>query len=188
MTTKAMWVAMVLLGGACLAAAADGAGGVLIGRSMSSHPLALRYALPSRGAELTYFGGWGYGAERHGVLNGGFGIALVDRDSASGAAGGVGGFITGLRLMRSPVHLALVSWTGFGGLYAGTTGPHAGRGYVVGFEEVDLELGLRLSSWFMPVLYAGYQLTGNLLPGLPLEERVTYAPVAGVRVAWGRFR
>jgi len=90
--------------------------------------------------------------------------------------------------MRFPVHAALVSWTGFGGIFAGNRGASAGRGYFVGFEEVDLEVGFRLSSWFMPCAFVGYQVTGNLIPGLPLQERVTYAPVAGVRVAWGRFR
>jgi hypothetical protein len=40
----------------------------------------------------------------------------------------------------------------------------------------------------MPTVYVGYQLTGNLVPGLPLRESVTYAPVAGIRLSWGRFR
>jgi len=91
MTTKALCVALVLLGGACFAALADGAGGVLLGSYVGSHPLAVQYGLPSNGGNLVYFGGYGYGVERHGVLNGGFGIAILDRDSASGVAGGVGG-------------------------------------------------------------------------------------------------
>lgn len=188
MTFRSLWLALVLVSGVTIAAGADGAGGILMGRTMGSHPLALQYDLPSNAGELVYFGGYGYGTERHGVLSGGFGIAILDRDSANGVAGGVGGFITGLRLMRSPVHVALVSWTGVGGIFAGRLGTSPGRGYVVGFEEVDLEIGLRLSSWFMPCAFVGYQLTGNLVPGRPLQERVTYAPVAGVRVAWGRFR
>lgn len=188
MKRKALGAVVILLVGSCLSAGADGAGGVLLGYYAGSHPLALRYQIPSNGGDLMYFGGFGYGVERHGVLNGGFGIALLDTNAASGVAGGMGGFITGLRLLRVPLHVAVVSWTGVGGVFAGKTGPYAGRGYFIGLEEVDLEVGLPLSAWFMPTVFVGYQVTGNLVPGLPLRERVTYAPVAGFRISWARFR
>ena len=188
MTRKALGVLLAILVGVSLSGWADGAGGVLLGYYAGSHPLAIRYQIPSNGGELMYFGGFGYGVERHGVLNGGFGIALLDTDAAIGVAGGMGGFISGLRLLRVPFHVALVSWTGVGGIFAGKSGPNAGLGYFVGFQEADLEVGLPLASWFMPTVFVGYQVTGNLIPGLPLRERVTYAPVAGIRISWGRFR
>jgi hypothetical protein len=181
-------VATVFLAASAAAVGADGGGGMTLGYYVGSHPLIVRYNLPASGGDLMYFGGYGYGVTSRGLINGGFGVAVLDTQESSGVAGGMGGFITGFRLVRVPLHIALVSWTGVGGLYTGHTGPNAERGYFVGFEEVALEVGVPVASWFMPTLYVGYQLTANLIPGLPLRENVTYAPVAGIRLTWGRFR
>jgi hypothetical protein len=54
-------------------------------------------------------------------------------------------------------------------------------------EEITLELGIPINRWFMPSLYAGYQIAGNLAPGKPFEDFLVYTPVIGMRVAWGKF-
>lgn len=180
MKTKAFGMALVLslLCGAGIWA--DGAGGTFLGYTFGNDEIPGTITIPSSGQELLYFGGYGYGVGRWGSISGGFGLAVLDRGNG-GYAGGVGGFVTGIRFLRVP-HVALVSWTGLGGLSAG------GRGWFVGFEEVDLEVGLPIVPWFMPTAYVGYQVTGNLIPGLPFRDSFTYNAVAGIRVLWGNFR
>jgi hypothetical protein len=187
MTRKALLLAGLALAASCGTLLADGAGGMFLGYYMGGHPLVQHYNLPSNAPDLMYFGGYGYGVARRGVMNGGFGLAYLDSEGTSGAAGGMGGFITGLRILRAPLHLALVSWTGVGGWYTGRLAPSPKRGYFVGMEEVDFEVGLPIAPWFMPTAFVGYQVVGNLVPGLPFRSSLTYTPVAGIRLAWGRF-
>ena len=178
----------ILLAGAVLCAGADGAGGTFLGYYVGEHPLVERLHIPSSGLDLMYFGGYGYGVGRHGTVNGGFGLTFLDTVGTSRVAGGIGGVIAGFRLLRLPLHVAIVSWTGVGGIYTGLVGPSPNRGFFVGFEEIDLEIGLPIARWFMPALYVGYQAMGNLIPGVPFQDSLIYSPVAGVRLAWGSFR
>jgi hypothetical protein len=172
----------VLLGALALGTVwADGAGGSFLGYTVGDAEIPGDFHVPGTGESLTYFGGYGYGVARRGVINGGFGLALLDR-ADDGYAGGIGGFISGLRILRVPFHLALVSWTGLGGVSA------RDRGYFVAFGELDLELGLPIVPWFMPTVYVGYQVIGNLIPGLPFQQSLTHNAVAGFRISWGDFR
>ena len=185
--TVAVFVA-VLLVLTCASAAADGGGGVFIGYQMSRYPFLDRYQLPANTLGLMYFGGYGYGVSHNNWISGGFGHSLLDAGTGTGIAGGVGGFINGSRILRWPVVLSVMSWSGFGGLYTGTHPANPDRGYFCVFEEIDLELGVPLAPWFMPVLFAGYQVGANVIPGRPLRDFVSYTPVAGIRLAWGSFR
>ena len=175
-----------------LAAAADGAGGMFMGYQTPASRIIgqsdIASAIPSTELGLVCFGGYGYGVGRDRWVNGGFGMAFLDSQENSRISGGVGGFISGFRLMRIPIHVALVSWTGVGGLYTGAYAQNPEHGYFAVLQEIDLEVGLPLARWFMPTLYLGYQVVGNFVPGMPFQEFFSYTPVAGVRVAWGSFR
>jgi hypothetical protein len=48
-------------------------------------------------------------------------------------------------------------------------------------EELDLEVGLAVLPWLMPIVYAGYQVMGNVGPGKPFQDFFSYAPVIGIR-------
>ena len=181
MNTRTFAVVLLLATVAVLGAWADGGGGTFLGYTLGRQDVPDTVRIPSSGADLMYFGGYGYGVGRWGAMNGGFGFAMLGQDG-NRYAGGVGGFIAGIRVLRVPFHVALVSWTGVGGM-ATPVG-----GYFVGFEEVDLELGLPIVRWFMPTVYVGYQVVGNLIPGRPFGESITYNPVLGVRISWGDFR
>ena len=62
------------------------------------------------------------------------------------------------------------------------------RSYLILTQEFDLEIGLAVFPWFMPVLFAGYQVMGNLYPQTPFQGFLSYTPIVGLRLAWGRFR
>ena len=72
-----------------------------------------------------------------------------------------------------------------------STGNLEGEDGIDGFfafvEEITLEPGIPVNQWFMPTLYADYQVAGNLIPGTPFEDFLVYTPVVGFRVAWGKF-
>jgi hypothetical protein len=188
MRSKTVIFALVLAAAATGAAFADGGGGTFMGYTLGADELPDRIRIAASGPGLMYFGGYGYGVGRRGVISGGFGLALMDSDVDGGMAGGVGGFISGIRILRIPLHLAVVSWTGLGGVFTGDYETGEGSGYFIGYEEVDLELGIPIISWFMPTVYVGYQVVGNLLPGRPFQSSFLYNPVAGVRISWGDFR
>ncbi len=188
MAGRMRMLAAVILFTVAVTAFADGGGGAFVGYQMARYPFLSNYELPNNSLGLMYFGGFGYGVSSRNWITGGFGYSFLDVSTGSGVAGGMGGFINGYRILRRPVHLSVVSWTGFGGLYTGNHAVNPGRGYFCVFEELDVELGIPLARWFMPVLFAGYQVGANVIPGRPLRDFVSYTPVAGVRVSWGRFR
>jgi len=176
-----------LLGGLIAAAGfADGGGGFFHGLQTTEYPFLKGYPIRSSSPGLMYTGGYGYGVSGH-EITGGFGVGLKDCESATGIAGGYGGVIYGMRGLLGPVNVMVVSWTGIGGIKF--TDPAGGgtAGYVIGTEEVDLEIGVPVLPWFMPVFYAGYQVMGNLGPGRPFEDFLSYTPVIGIRFAFGKF-
>jgi hypothetical protein len=136
---------------------------------------------------LMYYGGFGYGIRGKRKIHGGFGFALSDPTGQTDIWGGFGGVMSGYRLIKRPVTLSLISWTGFGGVYTGRHTTNPGSGYFCISEELDLELGIPLLRWFMPVIFVGYQIAGNILPVPPVRGFLSYTPVVGIRITWGDF-
>jgi len=121
-------------------------------------------------------------------MHGGFGYTICDPTGESNIWGGFGGPITGFRIIRRPVTIAITSWTGFGGVYTGKNTVNPGRGFFCISEDLQLEIGLPLLRWFMPVVFAGYQVAVNLVPAPPITGFLSYTPVIGMRLTWGKFR
>lgn len=170
-------------------AAADGGGGMFFGYQTSTYPfLKDNYEIPNNSLGLAYFGGYGYGVSWDQVITGGFGHAVLDTEGSSGIAGGFGGVINGFRILKWPFNLSIVSYTGFGGIYTGKHQEVPNKGFFAVSEEIDVEIGLPVFDWFMPVVYAGYQVTGNIIPGTMFQTFLSYTPVIGCRIAWGSFR
>ncbi len=166
---------------------ADGGGGMSFGYQTTTYPFLENYSVANNNMDLIYYGGYGYGVSRKGFITGGFGFTIMDSGSSSGFAGGFGGIINGIRLLDVPVTISLTSWTGFGGVYTGPYSNTPYRGFFTIFEEIDLEVVLPLMRWFMPTIYAGYQLAGNIIPGRFGQQYFSYTPVIGIRLAWGKF-
>lgn len=166
---------------------ADGGGGMIFGYQTSSYPFFENYDIRNNNMGLTYTGGYGYGIDRDGNIAGGFGFGLFDGTGESDIGGGFGGFIVGKRFLTRPVNISIVSWTGFGGMYTGEFETESGSGFFCVLEEVALEVGIPVFSWFMPTLYAGYQVAGNLIPGEMFTTFISYTPVVGFRIQWGEF-
>lgn len=168
-------------------ARSGGGGGMLIGYQTSTYPFLERYPLAGNNMELIYYGGFGYGVSWDRSIAGGFGYAITDVAGGSRIAGGFGGFLGGFRLLDRPVNISIVSWTGLGGLYTGIRSASGYQGFFGLLQEVTLELGIPIIRWFMPTLFAGYQVAGNLIPGVPFEAFFSYTPVIGLRLQWGSF-
>jgi hypothetical protein len=106
----------------------------------------------------------------------------------TGIAGGFGGVINGYRLIKRPLNLSVLLFTGFGGISTGNyVAENGGSGFFGVFLELDAEIGIPVTSWFMPVFYVGYQVIGNLIPGEFFSHFVSYTPVIGGRVSWGKM-
>jgi len=152
-------------------AGAGGAGGVGFGAQQYSR------SLSSEDLGMAYIQGFGYGVDEDGNRVGGFGMALLS--GYGQVAGGVGGMVVGHEWNIGPLMAALSLWGGVGGAAAG------GGGYMLLFGEGELELGIRVLPWMQIVGYAGYQVWGNLIPGVPFQSARLNTPVFGVRVAFG---
>jgi hypothetical protein len=166
---------------------ADGAGGIYYGLQTSEYPFLKDYPVRNNSLGLACYGGFGYGVHGN-TITGGFGFAVGDTDGDTGISGGFGGVINGVRFVDWPVTISLISWTAIGGISAGNReSEEEDHGFFAFMEEITLEVGIPINRWFMPSLYAGYQVAGNLAPGTPFEDFLVYTPVVGVRVAWGKF-
>lgn len=166
---------------------ADGGGGVFWQNQTDKFPFAPEWHLTQDLADLKMVGGFGYGIDNHGGISGGFGYGIVSEYEGEGAiAGGFGGVINGFRILHNPIHLAVVSYLGFGGIAIQGAPGEEEEGYFAVSLELDVELGLPMG-WLMPVVYAGYQYIGNILPGDSFSLFQTYGPVLGCRVAFGDF-
>ena len=165
---------------------ADGGGGFFYGLQTSEYPFLKGYPIRNNSLGLMCSGGYGYGVHGH-EITGGFGVGLTDFEKNTGIAGGYGGVIRGLRLLAFPFNLMLTSWTGIGGLKINKPATGEEQGFLIVSEEVDLEVGLPVLPWFMPTLYAGYQIAGNIYPDKAFAAFFSYTQVVGVRLAWGKF-
>jgi hypothetical protein len=184
---KTVSVILVLLTVICAGVSADGGGGVLFGYQSATYPFFENYDVRNNNMGLTYSGGYGYGIDQNGVIGGGFGYGIFDATEKTEIGGGFGGFISGKRLLTRPVTISIVSWTGFGGMSTGTYETDSGSGFFCVLEEIDLEIGLPVFSWFMPTVFVGYQVVGNVVPGQMFETFLSYTPVFGMRIQWGSF-
>ena len=101
--------------------------------------------------------------------------------------GGFGGFVTGYRFLDAPVNLSIVSWTGLGGISTGILPAYGYKGFFTVLQEVTIEFGLPIIRWFMPTVFSGYQIAGNMIPGVPFKAFFSYTPVVGFRLQWGSF-
>ena len=164
-----------------------GGGGMYLGYQITRYPFLDNYEIASNTLGLAYYGGFGYGVSEKRAIIGGFGAAIMDISGGSEIAGGFGGFISGFRIFHKPINLSIVSWTGFGGISTGIQRIDDSRGFFALFEEIVLEVGLPILRWFMPTIYIGYQVAGNLIPGFPFNSFFSYTPVAGFRIQWGKF-
>jgi len=186
MTDKRL-LALILIAALLPAAAfADGGGGFFYGLQTTEYPFLKGYEIRNNSLGLMYTGGYGFGVSGH-EITGGFGVGLSDFEKETGIAGGYGGVIHGYRGLLGPVNVMLTSWTGIGGIHVTDAATGESKGFLLVSEELDLEIGFPILPWFMPVVYAGYQVAGNLYPEKPFQAFVSYTPVVGVRFAWGKF-
>ena len=188
MTSKRIATLGIVLIAALLPAAAfaDGGGGFFYGLQTNEYPFLRDYPIRNNSLGLMYTGGYGFGISGH-EINGGFGVGLSDFEGDTGIAGGYGGVIHGLRGKLGPVNIMFTSWTGIGGLKFTSAASGETEGYVIVTEELDLEVGLAVLPWLMPIVYAGYQVMGNVGPGKPFQDFFSYAPVIGIRFVFGSF-
>lgn len=179
--------AFLLVLTAPLIAESGGGGGMLFGYQISRYPFLESYDVANNTMGLAYYGGFGYGVtERRGIV-GGFGVAIMDIAGTSRIAGGFGGIISGFRIFHRPINLSIVSWTGFGGISTGVYSVNGSRGFFALLEEIVVEVGIPILQWFMPTVFIGYQIAGNLIPGIPFNSFLSYTPVLGLRIQWGKF-
>jgi hypothetical protein len=186
MSLKSVLILALILGAALSAAYADGGGGFYCGLQIQEYPFLEGYPLRNDSLGLSYTGFYGYGVSGH-EIHGGFAVSLSDFESQTGIAGGYGGVIYGARGKAGPLNLMLTSWTGLGGVKVAAAAGGETETYLIATEEINLELGLAVLPWLMPVFYAGYQVMGNLGPGRPFQEFLSYTPVVGIRFAFGKF-
>ncbi len=187
MNLKRILALSLILGAALAAAYADGGGGFFYGLQTTEYPFLRGYPIRNNSVGLTYTGGYGYGVSGH-EITGGFGVGFTDSTSDTGIAGGYGGVINGARAQVGPLNLMITSWTGIGGIKFTEAATGETAGFLIVTEEIDLEIGLAVLPWFMPVFYAGYQVMGNLAPGQPFHDFFSYTPAVGVRFAFGKFK
>jgi hypothetical protein len=129
--------------------------------------------------DMTYIMGYGYGTGWDGGRFGGFGVSMIS--PTGDLAGGVGGVLAGHEWRAGALVAAFTLFTGVGGVGVGT----GDAGYMIGFGELDFELGLRVFPWMQAVAYVGYQAWGNLAPGPAFNLLAFCSPVVGIRLGWG---
>lgn len=137
--------------------------------------------LHSNTQPLNYYGAYGYGVLGRYII-GGFGLAVLN-DSIyygdGGFAGGFGGLISGVKIIRTYVFdLDLLWWLGLGGV------GFYDEGYFAFYNEFTLELGIRFTRWMELFFYVGYQFIGNLIPGPALDFSNNTITI-GTKVAFG---
>ncbi len=108
-------------------------------------------------------------------------------------SGGGGGMLFGYQtstypfLNKYPVTNNSLELVYYGGISTGVLPADGYEGFFGLLQEVTIELGFPIIRWFMPTLYAGYQIAGNLIPGVPFDAFFSYTPVVGFRLQWGSF-
>jgi hypothetical protein len=158
---------------------ARGAGGVTWGQEFF-YP-----SLSGDSTQANFSGAYGYGVSRDGTRFGGFAISLNSSIPSSSFMGGFVGFISGQEVHLGPVIGALNLWTGIGGMRASPV-MNTPDCFAL-FGELDLEVGFAFTRGMELTGYAGVQGITGLVDGQPLFHNVMWAPVLGLRLAFGSF-
>ena len=164
--------------------------GVLAGYQALNYPFIENLQGWNNDSRLAFYGVYGYGVTDRGMIAGGFG-SLIDDVGGTDAGGAVGGFILGKQFIARPLNVSLISWTGFGPVSTtwdfGDISIDGETGFICAMEEVTLEIGLPLFHWFMPTVYVGLQVAGNVFEWDNFNTFATYAAVVGIRIQFGQF-
>ena len=190
MKKELLVILIIVAGEISVFAESGGGGGILFGYHAWSYPFFENFDGWNNNKRLTYIGGYGYGIH-NGYIGGGFGYKLYDSSGDSEFVGYFGGFIIGKQLLTKPFNISIVSWTGFGPMSTSWEGDFeidGDTGFICVLEEIDLEVGLPISRWFMPTLYVGIQVSGNIIPWDGFNTFVSYTPVFGFRIQWGALQ
>lgn len=164
---------------------ADGAGGILFGTQTAELPLPFNISFKNNSMNLFYSGGFGYGISESNQIIGGFGYSFGDTLEDSDI-GGIGGITIGHRLIGRPLFLALLVNIGAGGIAVNNENDIY-SGHFVLFGELLLEAGIPVIPWCMVSGYMGYQVMGNVITGGFLDTFISYTPVIGVKISFGKF-
>lgn len=157
-----------------------GAGGIWFGVNVAKSFFVF---IPNNSTNFSYFGGYGYGIWLNTII-GGFGFAIISDtifNSLYGLAGGYGGLVTGYQIVDTyNVDVEFLLWLGLGGFSVDSF-----DGYFGGYLEVTLDTCIRLTIWMELVLYVGYQIIGNIIPGRPFDTYTSYTLTCGIRLSFG---
>lgn len=178
----------IIFSGSVFANGFSALGGIYYGIQTTSS-LISKINLPEESNDLLYFGGYGY-VSFNDYIFGGFGFALLNNSlsiSYNDIGGGFGGIISGMRVIDSVLQLNLLLWLGLGGIGILNTSNFIDikETYFAAYAELTLEAGIKLSPWMGLFVYGGYQIIGNLIPGVAFQEFRNLTPVLGVRLCWG---
>ena len=158
---------------------AGGAGGITWGQEFVDP------AFSNFGLQTTYSGAYGYGVNHDGQRIGGFALGLHATNMGPSFDAGFVGLITGQEVHLGPLMGALNLWTGIGGMSANTV-LNTPDCFAL-FGEADLEVGFGFTHAMQLTGYVGMQAIVSVVEGQPLFHTVMYAPVMGLRLAWGSF-
>ena len=128
-------------------------------------------------------GVYGYDVNYAGQRTGGFALALYSDSLSPAVVGGFVGGLAGQEFRRSGLLMAINLWAGFGGLTAGRGVPADGSFAV--YAEATAEIGFTGIPGMVVTGYAGLQAMSAVSSGEAFFSRAMYAPVVGVRLAWG---
>ena len=170
-----------------------GCGGIFFQRQATEYPFAEDWNINQASMDLEMIGGSGYGVSSDGKISGGFGFGILSDLNDDGileageVAGGFGGIINGVRILRYPLNLSFITCIGLGGVAQGNGVEDEEDGWFSVILQANVEVGLPAFGWFMPVVYAGYQYMGSLIDNEAGESFQTYSPVLGARLFFGCF-
>jgi hypothetical protein len=164
---------------------ADGAGGILLGTQTAELPLPEGVIIRSNSMNIFYTGGFGYGIVESNQIIGGFGYSFGDSDYDD-IAGGIGGVTLGHRIIGRPLFIALLLNLGAGGISINDE-YNRNSGYFVLFSELLFEAGVPVMPWCMISGYVGYQVMGNVITGGFFDTFISYTPVIGIKISFGKF-
>lgn len=180
-----MIILLVILAAGGALFAAGGGGGSFWSTQTTRFPLLGDLGVSNNSQGLLMVGGYGFGIDHRGQINGGFGYGIYDPENEDGISGGFGGFIHGYQLLSDPLHLAVVSYTGFGGIGWTSWDGREEASFFALSEEITLEAGLNLGGWFLPTVYVGYQWIVSVIPGEIFTSYQSFAPTMGFRLGFG---
>lgn len=158
----------------------SGAGGLSYG---FNSPLSFGNFIPVNSVDFSYYGGYGYAVIGNYII-GGFGFAVLGYEiytEGIGLAGGFGGLISGKKIFNGYLlDVDILLWLGLGGV-----APDVAEGYFSFYVELTLDFSIKITYWMELAFYGGYQIMGNLIPGIPYSSFKNNTFVFGFRLAFG---